>query len=473
MAEVNNYKIDNDNSSNSNNKPDNYNNLGYSFWVEQIDLQSSSDDVSSYNRISEHPKDDIYTPVKTRLLRKFTAITAAALLFGLIAAVSFLVFNKIYYHYNPYAEPVSIYSKSSRDSLTLDLAPPEGKVTLSTTNVFNNVSYYQETDISEIINKTKPATVSITSIIQSTAYIFGNPYTEESSGQGSGIIIGENDTEYLIATNSHVVSDAASIEVYLIDDSVVNAYLKGKDAEADLAVIAIKKSDLSKETINSITIAELGNSDDVKVGQMVIAIGNALGYGQSVTVGYVSAKDRVITNSITNTTLTVFQVDAAINPGNSGGALLNAAGEVIGINSAKLTGVKVEGIGYAIPITKAFPIVKDLMDRETLAEEDKGYLGISMSDMSDITLEISASYNWPEGVYIRKMTEGSAADKAGIRTGDIITDVNGTKISNKDQLREKITSYRYDTVVSIKVMRYNGRKFEELAIDVKLAKISN
>lgn len=448
----------------------------YSFWAEQNAKDPASDtDLSVYQQpqadvteLSDIPLDNLKT---SSSFRKFMIIASYALFFGLIASISFLTFNKLYYYYNPSAEPVNAHNVQFGSGNTqLNLAPPEGGVALSTTDVYNNVSFYQETDVSNIVEQTKPATVSITSIIQSTFNYFGRAYIDESTGQGSGIIIGENDAEYLIATNSHVVSDASIIEVRLIDDSVITAYIKGKDAEADLAVIAIKKADLSLNTTETISIAKIGNSDDVKVGQMVIAIGNALGYGQSVTVGYISAKDRIITNSITNTDLTVIQVDAAINPGNSGGALLNASGEVIGINSAKLTGVKVEGIGYAIPITMAFPIVEDLMNRETLTDEEKGYLGIYMDSMSDVTSEASYLYNWPEGVYIREMTEGSAAEKAGIMTGDIITYVNETKILTKNQLKETINSYRYGTVVSVTVMRHNGKKYEELVIEVALSK---
>lgn len=451
----------------------------YSFWAEQVALQSppAPDDTAGDCTGSEYIQSHNSTPLepvkKNGFFGKTIPVIFTALLFGLIASLSFLGFNELYYHYNPDAKAVNISAVTKGSQTSLNLDPPEGKVKLSTTKVQSDYIFNLNTDISHIVEQTMPATVSITSIVPVTSYIFGQAYTEESICEGSGIILSDNETEYLIVTNSHVVSDATALKVLLIDDTTVNAHLKGKETESDLAVIAINKSDLSPETINAISIAKIGNSDNVKVGQMVIAIGNAMGYGQSVTVGYVSAKDRIITNSATNATLTVLQVDAAINPGNSGGALLNVNGEVIGINSAKLTGLNVEGMGYAIPITKAFPIVSDLMNRETLADEDKGYLGILMSGMSDITESISMSYNWPMGVYIREITPDSAAERAGLRSGDIITAVNGTAINTKQELREKVTSYRYDTVVTISIMRYKGNEFEEMNIDVKLGKASN
>lgn len=448
----------------------------YSFWAEQMALNISAEtpsadplsDIQNDNQEQELiqvPKD------KSSRMRKFAGLLTGAVIFGIVAGASFLGFNRLYYHFNPEASPAASYVNGGDSNTGLNLERPAGDLTLSTTNVIDDI-IKPETDVSDIVEQTMPATVAITSVFPVTSYFFGQPYTEENEGGGSGIIIGENSTEYLIATNNHVVDGASSVNVTFIDDTTYTAYTKGKDADADLAVIAIKKSDLSEDTKKAILIAKLGDSDDVKVGQMVIAIGNALGYGQSVTVGYVSAKDREITRSSTNTTLTVLQVDAAINPGNSGGALLNTKGEVIGINSAKLTGSKVEGIGYAIPITKALPIVSDLMTRETLSDEDKGYLGIYLDSMTDVTEEISYAYNWPVGVYIREMTEGSAAEKAGIQTGDIIIAVNDVDITTKDQLREKVTSYRHGTVVAIKIMRYQGTGFKELTIDVTLGTIN-
>ncbi len=399
---------------------------------------------------------------KKKGTKKFLIFVGKAALFGFVAGGVFLGFNKIYYHFNPNALP-SLQQPSTEygnDSLEI----PNQNTTLSVTKVMKDVdtSY---TDVSAIVEKTLPATVSITSKFVSSNYFYGS-YTQE--GGGSGIIIGENDTEYLIATNDHVVDKASSISVSFIDTTSAEAYIKGSDPSSDLAVIAVKKSDLSQKTKDSIIIATLGNSDDVKVGNMVIAIGNALGNGQSTTVGWISAKDREIKNSDTGTNLTVLQTDAAINPGNSGGALLNIKGEVIGINSAKISGTKVEGIGYAIPISKALPIVSDLMTREILTDDEKGYLGIRLSDV-DITAEIASAYNWPMGVYVKDVLEDGAAKKGGLIAGDIITAVNGSSITTRAQLQKTINSYRYGTTVTITYSRFENGSYQEHTTDVILS----
>lgn len=396
--------------------------------------------------------------------KKALKFVGSAALFGLVAGGTFLGFNKIYYHFNPESNPASSYSSND---LANQLQIPNQKTTLPTTTVSNNVSIL-ETDVSAIVEKTMPATVAITSQFVTRNYFYGE-YTQE--GGGSGIIIGENDTEYLIATNNHVVENASEITIAFIDGNTAQAYIKGRDSAADLAVIAVKKDSISEDTKNAIAIATLGNSEEVKVGNMVIAIGNALGNGQSTTVGWISAKDREITNSDTGTTMTVLQTDAAINPGNSGGALLNMKGEVIGINSAKLTGTKIEGIGYAIPISKALPIVNDLMNREILTEDEKGYLGIQLSDV-DITAEIAAAYNWPMGVYIKSVYPNSGSEKAGLMAGDIITAVNGVAITTRAQLQEKITSYRYGTSITITYSRFEDGIYKEYKTDVVLSSAS-
>lgn len=396
--------------------------------------------------------------------KKALKFVGSAALFGLVAGGTFLGFNKIYYHFNPESNPASSYSSND---LANQLQIPNQKTTLPTTTVSNNVSIL-ETDVSAIVEKTMPATVAITSQFVTRNYFYGE-YTQE--GGGSGIIIGENDTEYLIATNNHVVENASEITIAFIDGNTAQAYIKGRDSAADLAVIAVKKDSISKDTKNAIAIATLGDSEEVKVGNMVIAIGNALGNGQSTTVGWISAKDREITNSDTGTTMTVLQTDAAINPGNSGGALLNMKGEVIGINSAKLTGTKIEGIGYAIPISKALPIVNDLMNREILTEDEKGYLGIQLSDV-DITAEIAAAYNWPMGVYIKSVYPNSGSEKAGLMAGDIITAVNGVAITTRAQLQEKITSYRYGTSITITYSRFEDGIYKEYKTDVVLSSAS-
>lgn len=394
--------------------------------------------------------------------KKILGLIASAAVFGLIAGGFFIGFNKIYYHFNPDALPSS--QSGSANPGNNSLLIPNEKNTLPLTTVAQNVSI-TNTDVSPIVKKNLPAAVAITSKFITNNYFYGQ-YTQE--GGGSGIIIGENDNEYLIATNNHVVEGASEITITFIDETSAKAYIKGTDPSADLAVIAVKKSDLSASTKENIIVATLGNSDEVEVGHMVIAIGNALGNGQSTTVGWISAKDRQITNSETGTTLTVLQTDAAINPGNSGGALLNMKGEVIGINSAKLAGTKIEGIGYAIPISKALPIVNDLMTREVLTDDEKGYLGIQLSDV-DITAEIASAYNWPMGVYIKEVYPDSAAEKGGLLSGDIITAVNGSSITTRAQLQKTINSYRHGTTVTITYSRFENGAYEEHTTEVVLS----
>lgn len=402
---------------------------------------------------------------KKKASKKILGFIAKAAVFGFVAGGVFLGFNKVYYHFNPDALPSLQQNAGNSGNGSLQI--PNQHNTLSTTKIMQDVDTTY-TDVSAVVEKTLPATVAITSKFVTNNYFYGQ-YTQE--GGGSGIIIGENDTEYLIATNDHVVDGASSISVSFIDAASAEAYIKGTDPSADLAVIAVKKDSLSKETKDSIIIATLGNSDDVKVGNMVIAIGNALGNGQSTTVGWISAKDREVTNSDTGTTLTVLQTDAAINPGNSGGALLNIKGEVIGINSAKISGTKVEGIGYAIPISKALPIVSDLMTREVLTDDEKGYLGITLTDM-DITADIASAYNWPMGVYVKEVLKDSAAQKGGLIAGDIITAVNGSSITTRAQLQKTINSYRYGTTVTITYSRFENGSYEEHTTDVVLSQAS-
>lgn len=307
----------------------------------------------------------------------------------------------------------------------------------STPQLATNVTYV-ESDVSDVVEKVMPAMVSIVNNFTETANVFGQQYTQEEVASGSGIIVGKTDDELLIVSNNHVVESADTLTVTFIDGSEAQAQVKGLDSDMDLAVIAVSLNDLSDDTKNAITVATLGSSDDLKLGEPVIAIGNALGYGQSVTNGIVSALNREITLENGSTGLengstgTFIQTNAAINPGNSGGALLNMNGEVIGINSNKIGGTAVEGMGYAIPITSASPIIADLMERQTrtkVAEDEVGYIGISLQE---VTSQISQMYNMPEGIYVVSVEEGSAAANAGIMKGDIIT--NSTVAASRPTL---------------------------------------
>ena len=319
-------------------------------------------------------------------------------------------------------------------------------------------------DVSSVVSNVMPSIVAIDTTVSSTVEYFGQSYKQDSSGSGSGIIIGENENELLIVTNNHVVEgDNATVKVTFSDESTAEATIKGADSNADLAVLAVKKTDLKDKTKKKIKIATLGDSSETKVGDMSIAIGNALGYGQSVTVGYISAKDRKV--SMEDSTMTLLQTDAAINPGNSGGALINASGEVIGINSVKYASDDVEGMGYAIPISDAVPIINELMNREQLSISEQGYLGIKGLD---ITEQLSNTYNMPEGIYVSEVTAGSPAEKGNIVTGDIITEINGREVKSLEELQEVLTYTKAGTEVSITVKKIKNGEYEKQKCTVTL-----
>lgn len=320
-------------------------------------------------------------------------------------------------------------------------------------------------DVSGIVDKVMPSIVAITETSTVSSY-FGQTYPTE--GAGSGFIVKEDNNELLIVTNNHVVAGADSITVTFINDTTAKATVKGTDSTADLAVISVKLSDLEDETKQSIKVASLGHSEDVKVGQMAVAIGNALGYGQSVTVGYISAKDREVEvgdDSSGSNKMVLLQTDAAINPGNSGGALLDINGNVIGINSVKYADTKVEGIGYAIPMSDAIPIINELMNREVLKDEEKGYLGITGRTISE---ELSEAYGFPVGVYVSEVSDSGAAKKAGIKQGDVITKINGTKISTIEQVQNKVNNTKAGTEITVTIARSQEGEYKEQDVKVTL-----
>jgi serine protease Do len=309
--------------------------------------------------------------------------------------------------------------------------------------------------------------VDVSAIVTQTDF-FGQTRQYEQPGGGSGIIVGENDTELLIVTNAHVVADVEKIEVVLIDETKAQAQVKGADPSLDVAVIAIPLDSLSQSTKDSIKIAIMGDSDSLKLGEPVIAIGNALGYGQSVTDGMVSGLNREVTLE-DGSTGTFIQTNAAINPGNSGGALLNAKGEVIGINSNKLGGTIVEGMGFAIPISAAKPIISELFTREIRAKaSESGYLGIS--NPQAITDEITAIYSIPKGLYITQVSEDSPASRGGLLAGDIITEFEGQSIYSYEDLVEVLSYYGPDSTVSITVMRQQSGSYEAVELTITLGK---
>ena len=318
-----------------------------------------------------------------------------------------------------------------------------------------------------------PSIVSITNKgVQEVRSLFGRGIREyESMSAGSGIIIGENDDELLLVTNNHVVEGAKELSVCFIDEEVCSAVVKGTDPENDLAVISVKLSDIKDSTMDSIAIATMGDSEELVIGQQVVAIGNALGYGQSVTTGIISALEREV--EIDNLASKLIQTDAAINPGNSGGALLNMRGEVIGINSAKFASSEIEGMGYAIPISTATPIIEELMNRETrelVDKKDASYLGISGVS---VTEEVSKTYNIPKGIYISEAEENGPADKAGIEKGDVIRKFGGVTVSTMNDIKEQLLYYKAGEEVEILLQRSDGSEYKDVTVKVTLGKKSD
>lgn len=386
-----------------------------------------------------------------------------ALVFGSVASASFMGTN--YIGRQMFGDKVTTKGAGeNRESVT-----PTTTVAGSSSDVY---------DVSDIVQNCMPSVVSITNVGTTEFRTFFGTYEQESQSSGSGIIIGRNDTEILIVTNNHVVSGAKEISVYFNsdgeaadEDNVISAKVKGTDPGKDLAVIAVRTEDIPEETQNMIKIAAVGDSSALEVGEPVVAIGNAYGYGLSVTSGIVSALNREVSVTSDGATITnrLIQTDAAINPGNSGGALLNSRGELIGINSVKFISEDVEGMGYAIPISDVESIIGDLMNkvtRDQVQEEDRGYLGIVGVD---VTQDAAKSYGMPEGVYISTISEGGAAEKAGLQKGDIITKLDGTRISSYAQLRETLSYYASGETIPITVQRLEDAEYAEKELDITLS----
>lgn len=322
-------------------------------------------------------------------------------------------------------------------------------------------------DVSDVVSEVMPSIVAVNNHYTETLSYFGQSMSSEADASGSGIIVGQNDTELLIVTNYHVIENTDKLTVQFVEGSEAEALIKGMDPNMDLAVIAVPIEEIDSKTLQEIKVATLGDSDSLVVGEPAIAIGNSLGYGQSVTTGVISALDRSIEIS-GSADGTFIQTDAAINPGNSGGALLNIKGEVIGINSNKIGGSAVEGMGYAIPISAASPIIADLMLKETkskVAKEERGYLGISGIS---VTPEVSQAYGMPEGVYIAQVYENTAASSAGLKQGDIIMEFNGDSITSMDELQRELEFYAKGDTVQVKVMTMTVNGYEEATVELTL-----
>lgn len=403
-------------------------------------------------------------PKKHHKCPKWAKLAGSAVAFGVIASCTFMGVNAVagkYFGTNTTQQTSSsksTTSKNSDSSSTLKLSQSSSTVT---------------SDVSDIVNKAMPSVVAITNMsVQEVQSYFGGTQQQESTSCGSGIIIGKNDSELLIVTNNHVVEGAETLTVSFANETSVEASIKGTDSSKDLAVVAVPLDSIDDDTMNAISIITLGDSDQLQVGEPVIAIGNALGYGQSVTTGIVSALDRNLDMEGFDSKL--IQTDAAINPGNSGGALLNANGELIGINTAKVNANAVEGMGYAIPISDATSVIENLMNRETrtkVDESEQGYLGI---EGYDVTSEKAEMYSIPTGVFVRSVEDGSAADKAGITAESIITEFDGITIDSMSTLQSQMQYFKAGDKVEvvIEVPNKSGTKYEEKTVTVTLGERS-
>ena len=389
---------------------------------------------------------------KNGMGKKAAKLVASAAVFGLVAGACFV--------------GVSV-AKDKLYPSTADRIETTSGTTSAKSETSSSGSSSSNSNVASVVNEVMPSVVSITSTIQSSNYYgFG---TQESEGAGSGFIVAKTKDSLMIATNNHVVSDATSLTVGFVDDTTAKATVVGTDSSADLAVISVKIKDIKDSTASKIKVATLGSSDDLKVGEEVVAIGNALGYGQSVTTGVVSAKNREV--SLTDGTMSLLQTDAAINPGNSGGVLINMDGQVVGINNAKLEDTSVEGMGYAIPITTAKTILTDLMNASSVSTKDAAFLGVVGRDINE---SYSSALGIPSGIYVSQVVSGSPAEKAGISAGDVITKFEGNNVSTMSGLKEKLALKKANTKVKITFKRANqSGTYEEKTVTVTLGKKSD
>ena len=437
------------------------------------------------------------TPKKKKPRNRLGATIGLAVVFGLVAGVVFQGVNLAAGFVTGTTQTDTVQEQQVDTAQLVEQTQTSVDSGDSQDSTASTASTASVASVASVAKTAMPTVVAITSVsIQEIPYYFGFGFSSRSTqqysseGSGSGIIVGENDDELLIATNNHVVSGATTLSVCFVGDDVVSAEqetaesasdnsgdvnvedavsakIKGTDEANDLAVIAVAKSDIPADTLSSIKIAKLDTSDDLEVGEQVVAIGNALGYGQSVTSGWISALNRTISTEDT-TGSGLIQTDAAINPGNSGGALLNMKGEVIGINSAKFASSSVEGMGYAIPISKAQPILEDLMSRETRDKVDSSeasYLGIQPVDLSSETMEM---FDMPEGVFVSSVSEGEAAANAGIQKGDIITGFDGQIVTGSEELENKMAYYAAGETVDVTIARVEDGEYKEQTVQVTL-----
>ena len=435
----------------------------YSYYNPNETEGNTSNGTTFYNN---GQGDDGKTPKKKKEHKKMpkaVAVTGLALMFGVVSSATFLTTNYV-------GTKVLKLGTTQKSTSTTSTSAVTSNASLTKT------SSVVTSDVSSVVENVMPSIVSITNMsVQEVQNYFGGTSKQESESAGTGIIISQNDSELLVVTNNHVVAGSDTLTVTFADGNSVEANIKGTDSEYDVAVVAVPLDSSSEDTKKAISVATLGDSTELKVGEPAIAIGNALGYGQSVTTGVISALNRSVsetdqtTGEMTESSVKLIQTDAAINPGNSGGALVNASGEVIGINSSKLVGDSVEGVGYAIPISDVSDLIENLMNQETktkVAEADQGAIGIKGMSVST---EYSQQLNMPEGVYVSEVTKGGGAEKAGMTRGCIITGINGTTVSSKDDLQEQLQYYaKGDEVeLTIQVPQSNG-EYQEQSVNVTL-----
>ena len=435
----------------------------YSYYNPNETEGNTSNGTTFYNN---GQGDDGKTPKKKKEHKKMpkaVAVTGLALMFGVVSSATFLTTNYV-------GTKVLKLGTTQKSTSTTSTSAVTSNASLTKT------SSVVTSDVSSVVENVMPSIVSITNMsVQEVQNFFGGTSKQESESAGTGIIISQNDSELLVVTNNHVVAGSNTLTVTFADGNSVEANIKGTDSEYDVAVVAVPLDSISEDTKKAISVATLGDSTELKVGEPAIAIGNALGYGQSVTTGVISALNRSVsetnetTGETTESSVKLIQTDAAINPGNSGGALVNASGEVVGINSSKLVGDSVEGVGYAIPISDVSDLIENLMNQETktkVAEADQGAIGIKGMSVST---EYSQQLNMPEGVYVSEVTKGGGAEKAGMTRGCIITGINGTKVSSMDDLQEQRQYYaKGDEVeLTIQVPQSNG-EYQEQSVNVTL-----
>ena len=437
----------------------------YSSYAQQSSTAHTDAQGSSYKRQNEAAKQEtVKSRKKGSTFKRIVGISAAALLFGTIAGGTMFGVNNLATSLMETEEESTELSKKVPEVSSVELKEASTAVTTA------NNSSSALADVSPIAESAMPSVVAIKGTTSVETYSwFGEGQTYDTPSSGSGIIIGKNDTELLVVTNNHVVEDTKDLSVVFIDNEEVKASVKGRDSENDIAIIAVKLEDIKSETLEKIAVARMGDSDELKVGQGVVAIGNALGYGQSVTVGYVSAIDREVTtkdSSIKN----LLQTDAAINPGNSGGALLNMSGEVIGINTAKYASTEVEGMGYAIPISKVKDIISELSSKETRSdkvdENSQGYLGIQGKNIGE---DVAEAYDMPRGIYVYKIVENSLAADSDLREKDIITKVDSQSVKNMEELKDILSYYKSGEKVKLTVQRLKDSEYEEKEIEITLS----